>query len=213
MFGYLHSLHALLYYIYISVYYILYVYIWVLHIHLSTTYTYGYCIYISVLHIHLSTTCIYMGTIYIYRQIRLLHIHIFIHNYTSLYYISILHIHACGCYIVHACIQIHIGIACTSRFYIYISALIACFVVINLIILMSLRYLVHVFIILQVFTEQTGLENLYKMLAYCQDVRSCRRSLIGQHFGEEWNDKECKGMCDNCQKQVGRWMANKLSLD
>lgn len=37
------------------------------------------------------------------------------------------------------------------------------------------------------------------MLSYCQDLRSCRRSLIGEHFGEQWQDGECKGMCDNCQ--------------
>ncbi len=52
----------------------------------------------------------------------------------------------------------------------------------------------------KVFTEQTGLENLYKMLSYCQELHSCRRSLIGQHFGEEWRNEECKGMCDNCQR-------------
>lgn len=38
------------------------------------------------------------------------------------------------------------------------------------------------------------------MLSYCQDLHSCRRSLIGQHFGEEWNNDECKGMCDNCKR-------------
>ncbi|XP_028416550.1 ATP-dependent DNA helicase Q1-like [Dendronephthya gigantea] len=52
-----------------------------------------------------------------------------------------------------------------------------------------------------VFTEQTGLPNLYKMLSYSQDLQSCRRSLIGQHFGEEWKNEECKGMCDNCQRR------------
>lgn len=51
-----------------------------------------------------------------------------------------------------------------------------------------------------VFTEQTGLENLYGMLAYCQDSNTCRRVLIGRHFGERWNADECHEMCDNCKR-------------
>jgi len=51
-----------------------------------------------------------------------------------------------------------------------------------------------------VFTEQTGLENLYGMLAYCQEQKTCRRTLIGRHFGESWNPAECHEMCDNCKK-------------
>ena len=46
----------------------------------------------------------------------------------------------------------------------------------------------------------TGLENLYGMLAYCQDQKTCRRTLIGRHFGESWNPAECHEMCDNCKK-------------
>jgi len=51
-----------------------------------------------------------------------------------------------------------------------------------------------------VFTEQTGLENLYGMLAYCQDMKTCRRALIGRHFGERWDPTECHEMCDNCKR-------------
>lgn len=46
----------------------------------------------------------------------------------------------------------------------------------------------------------TGLENLYGMIAYCQDVKTCRRALIGRHFGERWNPTECHEMCDNCKR-------------
>ena len=46
----------------------------------------------------------------------------------------------------------------------------------------------------------TGLENLYGMIAYCQDVKTCRRVLIGRHFGERWNPTECHEMCDNCKR-------------
>lgn len=53
-----------------------------------------------------------------------------------------------------------------------------------------------------VFTEQTGLENLYGMLSYCQEQKSCRRGLIGRHFGESWNPAKCHEMCDNCKKKT-----------
>ncbi|XP_015771239.1 PREDICTED: ATP-dependent DNA helicase Q1-like [Acropora digitifera] len=49
-----------------------------------------------------------------------------------------------------------------------------------------------------VFTEQTGLENLYGMLAYCHDLKTCRRTLTGRHFSEQWKSDECHEMCDNC---------------
>ncbi|KAJ7350200.1 hypothetical protein OS493_037780 [Desmophyllum pertusum] len=42
------------------------------------------------------------------------------------------------------------------------------------------------------------------MLSYCQDQKSCRRSLIGRHFGESWNPTECHEMCDNCKKTVNQ---------
>ncbi|XP_043475693.1 ATP-dependent DNA helicase Q1-like [Leptopilina heterotoma] len=53
-----------------------------------------------------------------------------------------------------------------------------------------------------VFTDSVtvGLPNLYKMLAYCLDQSSCRRSLIASHFGEKWTDKDCDLMCDHCKK-------------
>ena len=51
-----------------------------------------------------------------------------------------------------------------------------------------------------VMSEQTGLENLYQMVAYSTDSgQSCRRKLIASHFDEEWAKKQCGGMCDNCR--------------
>ena len=44
-----------------------------------------------------------------------------------------------------------------------------------------------------------GLENLYAMVRYCNDLKSCRRSAIGRYFGEHWGPSDCNGMCDNCQ--------------
>ncbi|XP_063841072.1 ATP-dependent DNA helicase Q1-like isoform X1 [Scylla paramamosain] len=50
-----------------------------------------------------------------------------------------------------------------------------------------------------VFTEQTGLENLYGLIAYCLDGVRCRRNLIAEHFDEAWETSDCAGMCDHCK--------------
>ncbi|KAK4261552.1 hypothetical protein QN277_004532 [Acacia crassicarpa] len=47
-----------------------------------------------------------------------------------------------------------------------------------------------------VFYENTGLQNLYDIVRYCQSRKKCRRSAIFQHFAEPPQD--CNGMCDNC---------------
>uniref|UniRef100_A0A2C9JYD4 ATP-dependent DNA helicase n=1 Tax=Biomphalaria glabrata TaxID=6526 RepID=A0A2C9JYD4_BIOGL len=51
-----------------------------------------------------------------------------------------------------------------------------------------------------VFTEQTGLPNLYGIVQYCIDVAKCRRSLIARHFGEVWESAQCDKMCDHCDR-------------
>lgn len=51
-----------------------------------------------------------------------------------------------------------------------------------------------------VFQDKVGLQNLYKMLAYCLDQTSCRRSLIATHFEESWTRSDCAEMCDHCRK-------------
>ncbi|XP_076450110.1 ATP-dependent DNA helicase Q1-like isoform X2 [Babylonia areolata] len=55
-----------------------------------------------------------------------------------------------------------------------------------------------------VFTERTGLENLYGIVAYCIDVSGCRRSRIARHFGEVWDSTHCAGMCDHCDPSLGK---------
>jgi len=52
-----------------------------------------------------------------------------------------------------------------------------------------------------VFSERTGLEKIYGMLAYCVNYNRCRRSLIADHFGEVWQTKDCSKMCDICVKE------------
>ncbi|KAG5347203.1 RECQ1 helicase, partial [Acromyrmex charruanus] len=51
-----------------------------------------------------------------------------------------------------------------------------------------------------VFQDKVGLQNLYKVLAYCLDQTSCRRSLIATHFEENWKENDCAEMCDHCRK-------------
>lgn len=50
-----------------------------------------------------------------------------------------------------------------------------------------------------VFTEQTGLENLYGLISYCIDSHRCRRNIIAEHFDERWESADCRGMCDHCR--------------
>ncbi|KAM6550420.1 hypothetical protein CsatB_000228 [Cannabis sativa] len=47
-----------------------------------------------------------------------------------------------------------------------------------------------------VFYENSGLQNLYDIVRYCQTRRQCRRSSFFRHFAEPLQD--CNGMCDNC---------------
>ena len=49
-----------------------------------------------------------------------------------------------------------------------------------------------------VFTEHTGLQNLYTMIRYCLNVTNCRRSLIARSFGEKWCEADCQAACDVC---------------
>ncbi|XP_068210020.1 ATP-dependent DNA helicase Q1-like [Palaemon carinicauda] len=50
-----------------------------------------------------------------------------------------------------------------------------------------------------VFTEQTGLDNLYGLISYCLDGIRCRRNVIAEHFDERWDASDCNGMCDHCR--------------
>ena len=60
-----------------------------------------------------------------------------------------------------------------------------------------------------VFTEQTGLEKLYGMLAYAIDHKQCRRVVIAEHFGEDFQRQNCNGMCDNCSSSAEFKIAGK----
>ena len=51
-----------------------------------------------------------------------------------------------------------------------------------------------------VFTEQTGLDNLYSIVNYCINKTTCKRNLIAEHFSDTfWSQTgECGQMCDFC---------------
>jgi ATP-dependent DNA helicase Q1 len=52
-----------------------------------------------------------------------------------------------------------------------------------------------------VFTEQTGLSNLYSIVNYCIDMKSCKRNLIAEHFNDfRWTKTgKCNEMCIICK--------------
>lgn len=54
-----------------------------------------------------------------------------------------------------------------------------------------------------VFTEHTGLQNLYTMLRYCLNETECRRAVIAHSFGEKWRPEDCQAACDVCKKLKG----------
>ncbi|KAJ7003769.1 hypothetical protein NC653_008849 [Populus alba x Populus x berolinensis] len=52
-----------------------------------------------------------------------------------------------------------------------------------------------------VFYENSGLQNLYDIVRYCQSKRQCRRNAFFRHFAEplqDCNGSNCCWMCDNC---------------
>lgn len=54
-----------------------------------------------------------------------------------------------------------------------------------------------------VFTEHTGLSNLYTMVKYCLNETECRRALIARSFGEKWQPQDCEVACDICKMFSG----------
>ncbi|XP_047246401.1 ATP-dependent DNA helicase Q1 isoform X3 [Girardinichthys multiradiatus] len=54
-----------------------------------------------------------------------------------------------------------------------------------------------------VVMENVGHQKLLQMVAYCQNVDRCRRSLMAVHFDEVWDDEGCNQMCDTCCNAKG----------
>lgn len=56
-----------------------------------------------------------------------------------------------------------------------------------------------------VFTEQTGLMNLYSMINYCVNETACKRKMIANHFNDTtWSNQSCNKMCCNCRNENKR---------
>ncbi|ORD99716.1 SGS1 [Hepatospora eriocheir] len=50
----------------------------------------------------------------------------------------------------------------------------------------------------QVRQKQRG--ELKKVIQYCENKSECRRTQVLRHFNENFDPKECKKTCDNCEK-------------
>lgn len=54
--------------------------------------------------------------------------------------------------------------------------------------------------------QKTHLDNLKRIVAYCENRTDCRRALQLNYFGESFDKKECivnkETTCDNCQNLV-----------
>ena len=55
-------------------------------------------------------------------------------------------------------------------------------------------------------SKRVHLDNLYRMVQYCENQADCRRSQLLQYFGEVFDKQACRKMpeaiCDNCAAQV-----------
>ncbi|KAH9619809.1 hypothetical protein KSS87_015581 [Heliosperma pusillum] len=49
---------------------------------------------------------------------------------------------------------------------------------------------------------ETNMENLLRMVSYCENEVDCRRLLQLGHFGENFNPLHCRKTCDNCSKNI-----------
>jgi len=54
--------------------------------------------------------------------------------------------------------------------------------------------------------KKVHLDNLYRMVQYCENNADCRRSQQMAYFGEIFDRKHCsnmkKAVCDNCSSKV-----------
>ena len=58
------------------------------------------------------------------------------------------------------------------------------------------------------YSEKVGLDNVKEMTQYAHNVDRCRRAPLADHFGEEWNQEMCSGMCDICKRKGSKQAVN-----
>ena len=64
--------------------------------------------------------------------------------------------------------------------------------------------------------RQTHIDNLWRMVAFCENKTDCRRALQLAYFGEHFDKQICKSMarttCDNCSSSVSTLLKNRESF-
>ena len=46
--------------------------------------------------------------------------------------------------------------------------------------------------------QELNLNGLYEVMKYCENLYTCKRKIILNYFGEEFDEKRCGDMCDSC---------------
>ena len=56
-------------------------------------------------------------------------------------------------------------------------------------------------------SKKTHMDNLWRMVSYCENTTDCRRVQQLEYFGEYFDKSACKeypgATCDNCSTKVG----------
>jgi superfamily II DNA helicase RecQ len=47
--------------------------------------------------------------------------------------------------------------------------------------------------------KQFKQQSLYKLIRFSEERFDCRRKMLLKHLNEEFSQKDCLGMCDNCK--------------
>lgn len=55
-------------------------------------------------------------------------------------------------------------------------------------------------------SKRVHIQNLYRIVSYCENKADCRRTLQLNYFGEQFDGSKCisnkETACDNCQTKV-----------
>jgi len=55
-------------------------------------------------------------------------------------------------------------------------------------------------------SKKVHIQNLFRIVSYCENKADCRRTLQLNYFGETFDDKKCilnkETTCDNCRNKV-----------
>lgn len=65
-------------------------------------------------------------------------------------------------------------------------------------------------------SKKIHIQNLYRIVSYCENKADCRRTIQLNYFGETFNDDQCilnkETACDNCLNKVNIIIKNKIIL-